>query len=107
MGANDPTIIPELIDTFCADTPRLLEEIRTSLPDRNAEIIQRAAHTLKSNSAILGAEALASLSSDLEILARDQQLADAPQRLAQIEAAYAQVRQAFQAVQLEAPPAAV
>ncbi len=101
LGGGDPAIVAELIEMFLADTPLQLAEMRQALLDGDAAIVQRAAHTLKSSSASLGAQALASLCGALELLARDGQLDRAGEHLVQIEAAFAQVEAALQDIQAE------
>jgi len=101
LGGDDPTIIVELIALFRSDTPALLTQIQTALTDGDAKVVQRAAHTLKASSAILGAHALAAHCERLETLARGQQLADGDSVLTQIAIAFAQVDEALQAVAAE------
>src|SRR6266540_3018211 len=62
LGDGDPTIVIELIDMFLSDSLQLLATMRQSLAECAAEDLQRAAHTLKSSSATLGAAALSKLS---------------------------------------------
>jgi CheY-like chemotaxis protein/HPt (histidine-containing phosphotransfer) domain-containing protein len=70
LGEGDPTIVVELIDMFLDDSPRLLASLHQSLSVRATDEIHRAAHTLKSSSATLGAARLAKLSQQLEQLCR-------------------------------------
>ena len=66
-----------------------------------AEFVQRAAHTLKSTSASLGAQPLATQCGVLEGLARDEQLADGTEQLRLITGLYAQTEQALHALWIE------
>jgi hypothetical protein len=59
LGDDTGTIIAELIDLFLIDAPQQLAAIQTALAIDAADIVQRAAHTLKSTSASLGAQSLA------------------------------------------------
>jgi HPt (histidine-containing phosphotransfer) domain-containing protein len=63
---DDPAFLAELIDTYLADAPDLLVAMRDALAAREAAGLRRAAHTLKSTSAMLGARRLADLCRRLE-----------------------------------------
>src|SRR4029450_2884431 len=54
-AGGDPASLAELIDTYLADAPGLLMVMRDALAAREAAGLRRAAHTLKSTSAALGA----------------------------------------------------
>ena len=88
---GDSAIMAELIEIFLTDTPLQLAAMRQALVDGDAAIVQRVAHTLKSTSASLGAQALMSLCDTLEQQAHNGRLDGANAYLAQIEAAFAQV----------------
>ncbi|MGH2930261.1 MAG: response regulator, partial [Solirubrobacteraceae bacterium] len=53
--------LAEVVEVFLADAPALIASVRSSLERRDAEELRRAAHTLKSNAATLGAPAFAEL----------------------------------------------
>jgi HPt (histidine-containing phosphotransfer) domain-containing protein len=65
--------------------------VAEAISEGSAEGVQRAAHTLKSSSAILGAQLLAPLCGALEMLAREERLDEAIDHLRHIEAAYEEV----------------
>ena len=52
MGAE---FIGELIDTYCQETPQLIAALQQALAQGDAPAFQRAAHSIKSTSASLGA----------------------------------------------------
>jgi PAS domain S-box-containing protein len=64
LGGDD--FLGEVIEAFLADAPELMATLRRSLDERNHEELRRAAHTLKSNGATLGAEEFAELCRALE-----------------------------------------
>ena len=66
-ATTDAEFVGDLIDTFTADSPELLAQLRQALADRNAETFRRAAHSLKSNGNSLGALALATQARELEM----------------------------------------
>ena len=84
--------INELIDTFLEDAPNLIEEIKSALTTNNVDSFRRAAHSLKSNAATFGAETLASLAKDLEMLGKENKLLETGDRLRALEEAYESVR---------------
>jgi histidine phosphotransfer protein HptB len=59
--------VGELVDTFLAEAPLMLEELRGALAAGNADRFRRAAHSLKSNSNTFGALTLGAMSRDLEL----------------------------------------
>jgi PAS domain S-box-containing protein len=95
--ADDRAFVVELIDTFLRDAPALLETLRGSLEDAEAEQLRRTAHTLKSNGQVFGATRLAELCQELEGVAKTNTLATAPELLAQVDAEYARVEEALRA----------
>jgi histidine phosphotransfer protein HptB len=59
--------VPELIDTFLAEAPRMLDELDAAKRDASAERFRRAAHSLKSNSYTFGALELGRMAKALEL----------------------------------------
>jgi HPt (histidine-containing phosphotransfer) domain-containing protein len=64
-------LLGKVIDAYCDSAPKLLAEIASSIAADDAETLRRAAHTLKSSSASLGALELAALAKALELRARE------------------------------------
>jgi HPt (histidine-containing phosphotransfer) domain-containing protein len=62
--------VGELVDTFLADAPRMLDDLRSALAARDADRFRRAAHSLKSNSNTFGARTLGAMARDLEVRTR-------------------------------------
>ena len=69
MGGT--TLLGQVIDAFLAESPRLLTEMGDAVHPQDATQLRRAAHTLKSNGATLGATVLTELCRELEQLAGD------------------------------------
>ena len=67
---GDEGFVSELIEQFVADAPRLVAAARAGLDAGDAGEVRRAAHTLKSNAATFGANALAGRSRELEDAAK-------------------------------------
>jgi histidine phosphotransfer protein HptB len=59
--------VVELVDTFAAEAPQMLGELRQAHATGAAEAFRRAAHSLKSNSNTFGASRLAELARSLEL----------------------------------------
>lgn len=78
-------ILPQIIDMFLNDTPRRLDQIKQSLASHDAAALFEIAHSLKSSSANLGAMQLSNLFKDMELLARQNKLAETTELLARIE----------------------
>src|SRR6266540_388476 len=97
LGDGDPTIVIELIDMFLSDSLQLLATMRQSLAECAAEDLQRAAHTLKSSSATLGAAALSKLSQTLELASRAAAFDQIEDQFRQFELIYEQSSAALQA----------
>jgi HPt (histidine-containing phosphotransfer) domain-containing protein len=92
---GDESFLVELIDTFLDDSPQLFATMRQALGDGNAEAFRRAAHSLKSNGANFGALTLSTLAKELELLGKNNALADAPTTLALAEVEYDKVKEAL------------
>ena len=101
LGGDD--FIGEVIDAFLTDAPELLATLRRSLDEENSEELRRAAHTLKSNGATLGAEGFAELCRTLEQRAKAGELDGAAQLVDQIEQQYRSLQEALSTLRSESP----
>ena len=54
LVGSDPEAITEIVEAFLEDAPDRLAEIRTGLASGDAELVRRAAHTLKANGLTFG-----------------------------------------------------
>ena len=81
----------ELVDTFLADAPEMLGELRSALGTHDAERFRRTAHSLKSNANTFGALALAALAKDVELGGLAPVLAASGAPLDALEREYARV----------------
>ena len=96
MGAE---FLAELIDTYCQETPQLIETLEQALARNDAPAFQRTAHSIKSSSASLGALPLSDLARELEMAGKAGQLSGAEARVQQLAADYRGVEQWFRAWQ--------
>jgi len=89
--------LPELVQTFLADTAGLLTQIETATLAGDAAQLHRAAHTLKSTSASLGATVLCALAKELDAMAKAGKVPADGGRTQQLRAEFERVRQALDA----------
>jgi CheY-like chemotaxis protein len=102
-GLGGDEFLHEVIDAFLADAPDLVATLRRSLEAESSEELRRAAHTLKSNGATLGAEQFAELCRALEHCAKEGELDGASELVDQIEQEYRPLEQALSALRSESP----
>ncbi|EXI80615.1 MAG: Signal transduction histidine-protein kinase BarA [Candidatus Accumulibacter appositus] len=84
-GPNGPALVSKVIDAYLADTPPRFAQLRAALDAGDAEALRKAAHALKSSSANVGAEQLAALCRELEMLGRNSTVEGAGMLLATAE----------------------
>ncbi|MBX0331448.1 response regulator [Oscillochloris sp. ZM17-4] len=101
LGGGDPATVIEFIDLFIAETPTLLGDLGRAIVDDRADLVKRAAHTLKSNAALVGARALAELCRALEDAAHSPPIADIDERRDQIFVRHAETVAALRDIRAE------
>jgi len=99
VANTDMAFVQELIEAFLEDGREQIAAMRQSLASGDALVFQRAAHSLKSSSASIGALEFSDLAKELEMLAKQGNLPAAPEKLEQIASAFPTVEQALQAFQ--------
>jgi signal transduction histidine kinase/DNA-binding response OmpR family regulator/HPt (histidine-containing phosphotransfer) domain-containing protein/HAMP domain-containing protein len=77
FGADGPALIADLTAAFLAEAPKLLAALHSGLGSGQTDEVRRAAHTLKSNGATLGAPRFASACAAVEEAARTGDLESA------------------------------
>ncbi|AFY65262.1 response regulator [Geitlerinema sp. PCC 7407] len=98
LGDVTTEILAEVIDSYLQEAPALLGQMQQAIAQADALSLQRAAHTLKSSSATVGALGLSRLSQELETLGRTSSLPPAPALLAQLQQEYLRVEAALREV---------
>jgi two-component system sensor histidine kinase/response regulator len=93
MVGGDLEFLDELVDTYLEDTPVQLAAMRAALAIGQVEDLVRPAHSLKTNSANMGAESLATMCRELEAAAREGAVDDAAGRVGAIEAGFGSARE--------------
>jgi PAS domain S-box-containing protein len=88
----------ETIDYYLEETPRFLQDIHTYIDQNNYQALRRAAHTLSSTSATLGAVNLATLCTELEIMTVNQEfdLDEIINKITEVESEYQLVQVALE-----------
>ena len=101
LGKQADRMLPGLIENFYQDVDRLLGEARQMLEQGEMADLRRAAHTLKSTSAMFGAVTLSGVTRELEYLARDEMLDGAAGLIARAEAEFARAKAALETMREE------
>lgn len=94
LGAEETR---ELIERFLKDVPVALQEMRGKLEPGELSAIERAAHALKSSSALFGAKKFSGLCKELEMIASGRDSAGATRLLSLVESEYVVVAKALAA----------
>jgi HPt (histidine-containing phosphotransfer) domain-containing protein len=81
----------DLLDVFLSTTPELVDTLYISVSSGDAKLFSRSAHTLKSNSAIFGAQNLSQICLELETVGKSANLPDLLPRVDQLKTEYGQV----------------
>ena len=95
LTGGDKEFMAEIIDTFLEDAPDLLAKMREGVDHSNAADLRIAAHSLKSNSADFGAEALRELCKQAELLGQEGRLEGADSLVSQAASVYVAVESAL------------
>ena len=92
---GDRSFLAELIDAYLSDAADMVAGLEAAAASASVEDLVRPAHTLKSNSANLGALRLAALCRSLEADARAGAVADPTSRVAAVSEELERVRPAL------------
>ncbi len=82
---GDDEFLTEIIGIFTDDTPKRMDELRTSFAAGDSATFVRAAHSVKGSSSNLGAERLRVLAEKLEQDAKTDGIAGLDTRIAVLE----------------------
>jgi HPt (histidine-containing phosphotransfer) domain-containing protein len=88
LGEDFDDFLVSLIDSFLQNTPRAIEDLRMALQVADYTAFMRSAHTIKSNSRTLGADLMADLAQEIEMMGNQRQLDGAQEKIAAFEAEY-------------------
>jgi HPt (histidine-containing phosphotransfer) domain-containing protein len=85
---GQPDIVKRLVGIYLKNSPEIMRDICKAAENRNTEKLWRSAHSLKSSSANLGANTLAQLCEDLEIMGRGKKMNTGMQLIMPLEEEY-------------------
>ena len=85
---GDRAFLAELVSTYVGDSPSLFEELRAAIGAGDAAVARRAAHSLKSTSASMGALDLSRLCREIEMVAASGTLTGLAASVDEAEAEY-------------------
>ena len=92
-----PDMLCKVIGKYLTSSRQLIETMRLAVPQRDAPVLHRTAHSLKSSSATLGALRLAALCKEAEAMGRANDLEGMTALWDQLEAEYEVVQEALTA----------
>lgn len=101
---GDPSLVARLVGLYLDDSGAQMETLRSGVKQADAEAVHRAAHSLKSSSANVGAIKLSGLLKEMEAMARAKDLRMAGEALAEIETEYEAARAALSRLNPEQKP---
>ncbi|MEX0746855.1 MAG: response regulator [Rhodothermales bacterium] len=85
LGGDDPDFMIGLVNEFITDSGNLMNRIRKAVKDGNSADLQHAAHTLKSSSAMFGANEMSKTCKVLEKMGINHQVKEAPAHVAKLD----------------------
>ncbi|HTK86513.1 MAG TPA: response regulator, partial [Nitrospiraceae bacterium] len=94
---GQPDMLCKVIDKYLSSSRQLIDTMRAAVSQRDAGVLHRTAHSLKSSSATLGALRLAALCKEVEAMGRMNTLNSVTNLWENIEAEYALVQDALTA----------
>jgi signal transduction histidine kinase/DNA-binding response OmpR family regulator/HPt (histidine-containing phosphotransfer) domain-containing protein len=97
-ASNGDALLERVLQAYLEDTPKHLNTIRAAIDSGSTVQIRKAAHSLKSSCANVGADALAQRCKEMEILGRNDTTAGAAALLDEMERSFQAVRQALGAI---------
>ena len=90
-----PAILERVLNTYLEETPKLVAELNNALSAGDAALLKRAAHTLKSSSANVGAKALSLHCKELERMAASMTPAQCADMVHEAERKFQAAREAL------------
>ena len=91
--------IDEMVDAFLTEGAQFLADLSHALDAQDVDLLRRSAHSLKSNAATFGAHTLSELAKEVEIMARENQLAKMTGKFKPLSIAFEQASQTLKDLQ--------
>ncbi|MCS6791590.1 MAG: PAS domain S-box protein [Oscillatoriaceae bacterium SKYG93] len=98
LGEDEPQAFAEVIESYLADMPKLMQAIQTAIDDADAEALCLSAHSLKSTSATIGAMTFSKLLKRVEQIGKSGNTAEAASIISELWAEYEKVQQDLQSI---------
>ncbi|KAM3112332.1 ATP-binding protein [Phormidesmis sp. 146-33] len=99
LGDDAQEVLSELIDCYLTEAPKLLQAMSDAIAQADSVALRRAAHTLKSSSASLGAVSLAQLCENVEAIGKSNTFIGSADKVLQLQIEYEQVKVALNHLQ--------
>jgi HPt (histidine-containing phosphotransfer) domain-containing protein len=100
---ENPLLIRQLVEIYLTNAPKRVEQLRGAIAGRDAKTLGLVAHTLRTNCAMLGATAMASMCATLEAYGENATFDDAAAVLAQVDVEFERVLAALARLLTEEP----
>lgn len=92
FGEEGDAFVADLFETYLRDAPELLANLRQSLDSGDAKTFERMAHTLKSNSALIGAMQISELCEEMEAIGKSGALEQAVDKIGPVLSEFEEVK---------------
>lgn len=92
FGEEGDAFVADLFETYLRDAPELLANLRQALESGDAKTFERMAHTLKSNSALIGAKQISELCEEMEAIGKSGALEQAVDKIGPVLAEFEEVK---------------
>lgn len=99
VGEDALDMLPELMSMFFEETPQQLAQLRQAMSQKDSSSLAQIAHTLKGQSASVGALPFSKQCAGLMAMAREGQLSQATTKVTQIEEEYKRLEMAWPTVE--------
>ncbi|WP_419605170.1 Hpt domain-containing protein [Thiolapillus sp.] len=90
---GQPDLVQRILEIYLNESPKLVAAVEEAAESDDFESLYRAAHTLKSSSAHIGAAPVSRLAQDLEACGRNQEGAQIAHLVTQLKQAYQELVQ--------------
>jgi two-component system, sensor histidine kinase and response regulator len=92
---DDPDLLRDLIGFFFEDSPPLLEQLQQGISERNASLVERAAHSLKGLASNFNGQRAVQAALRLEKMGHSNDLAHSQEALVTLQNELAALREAL------------
>ncbi|MEN8260026.1 MAG: response regulator, partial [Pseudomonadota bacterium] len=92
-----PDLVKNVVKIYLGSTPTLLQTLSEAVAANDSDAMAKAAHSLKSSSAHIGANSLAALAKEMEVRGGRHSIDGVKELLALIEQSYGEVKRALEA----------